>query len=121
MRGGTTCSKLPSITVNTAANWVDANFPEPDKAKKWLKDRRPDLYDKLFPANREMTPRQREILALLTSLQKSRGMGLVLITHDLRLVQDIADRVLVMDYLDGLQLDKAAPIIGAMRTAGSVR
>ena len=44
-----------------AANWVDANFPEPAKAKAWLKERRPDLYDKLFPASREMTPRQREI------------------------------------------------------------
>jgi hypothetical protein len=44
-----------------AANWVDANFPEPDKAKAWLKQRRPDLYDKLFPASREMSPRQRVI------------------------------------------------------------
>jgi hypothetical protein len=44
-----------------AANWVDAQFPEPAKAKAWLKERRPDLYDKLFPASREMTPRQREI------------------------------------------------------------
>ena len=32
-----------------AANWVDANFPKPEKAKAWLKQRRPDLYDKTVP------------------------------------------------------------------------
>jgi hypothetical protein len=40
-----------------AANWVDANFPDPAAAKEWLKQRRPDLHAKLFPASREMTPR----------------------------------------------------------------
>ena len=44
-----------------AANWVDANFPDPAAAKDWLKQRRPDLHAKLFPASREMTPRQKEI------------------------------------------------------------
>jgi hypothetical protein len=44
-----------------AANWVETNFPDPAKAKEWLKGRRPDLYAKLFPASREMTPRQKEI------------------------------------------------------------
>jgi len=44
-----------------AANWVDANFPDPAKAKAWLKERRPDLHEKIFPAGREMTPRQKEI------------------------------------------------------------
>lgn len=44
-----------------AANWIQGNFPEPEKAKAWLKQRRPDLYDALFPASREMTPRQRAI------------------------------------------------------------
>ena len=44
-----------------AANWVEGNFPDPAKAKEWLKGRRPDLYAKLFPASREMTPKQKEI------------------------------------------------------------
>jgi peptide/nickel transport system ATP-binding protein len=39
---------------------------------------------------------QREILALLKSLQESRGMGLVLITHDLRVAFAMCDRVYVM-------------------------
>ena len=39
---------------------------------------------------------QQEILALLGSLQASRGMGLVLITHDLRVAFDRCDRVYVL-------------------------
>ncbi len=39
---------------------------------------------------------QVQILALLKSLQQSRGMGMIFITHDLRLVRQIADRVAVM-------------------------
>ena len=39
---------------------------------------------------------QHEILALLGSLQESRGMGLVLITHDLRVAFDHCDRVYVL-------------------------
>ena len=39
---------------------------------------------------------QQEILALLGSLQTSRGMGLVLITHDLRVAFDRCDRVYVL-------------------------
>ena len=39
---------------------------------------------------------QQEILALLGSLQTSRGMGLILITHDLRVAFDRCDRVYVL-------------------------
>ncbi|WP_431280745.1 dipeptide ABC transporter ATP-binding protein [Humitalea sp. 24SJ18S-53] len=42
---------------------------------------------------------QAQILALLRSLQEEEGMGLVFITHDMGVVAEIADRVLVM--LDG--------------------
>ena len=37
-----------------AANWIESVFPNPDGARQWLKDRRPDLYDTLFPKNREI-------------------------------------------------------------------
>lgn len=39
---------------------------------------------------------QREILMLLKNLQKSRGMSMIFITHDLGVVEEIADEVLVM-------------------------
>jgi peptide/nickel transport system ATP-binding protein len=39
---------------------------------------------------------QREILALLTSLRASRGMSIVLITHDLRVAFSVCDRVYVL-------------------------
>jgi peptide/nickel transport system ATP-binding protein len=39
---------------------------------------------------------QRAILALLRSLQKERGMGLVLITHDLRVAFAMCDRIYVL-------------------------
>lgn len=39
---------------------------------------------------------QKEILSLLKSLQRSRGMSLVLITHDLRLAFETCDRVCVL-------------------------
>ncbi|MDX1463002.1 MAG: ABC transporter ATP-binding protein, partial [Marinirhabdus sp.] len=39
---------------------------------------------------------QKEILLLLKSLQKETGMGMIFISHDLSLVSEIADRVVVM-------------------------
>lgn len=39
---------------------------------------------------------QAQILNLFKSLQKSRGMSVLYITHDLRVVSDIADRIYVM-------------------------
>jgi peptide/nickel transport system ATP-binding protein len=38
-----------------------------------------------------------EVLALLDALVQSRGMGLLFISHDLRLVEGFCDRVLVLD------------------------
>ena len=40
---------------------------------------------------------QAQILSLLESLQQETGMGLLIITHDLGVVADIADRVVVMN------------------------
>lgn len=39
---------------------------------------------------------QKEIISLLKSLQKSEGMSIIFVSHDLTLVSEIADRVLVM-------------------------
>jgi peptide/nickel transport system ATP-binding protein len=39
---------------------------------------------------------QLEVLAILDALVRDRGMGLIFISHDLRLVSSFCDRVLVM-------------------------
>jgi len=39
---------------------------------------------------------QAQIMALLASLQRERNMGLILITHDMGVVADVADRISVM-------------------------
>ncbi|PPC77394.1 dipeptide ABC transporter ATP-binding protein [Pokkaliibacter plantistimulans] len=39
---------------------------------------------------------QAQIIDLLVNLQKARGMGLILITHDLALVAEVANRIVVM-------------------------
>lgn len=39
---------------------------------------------------------QAEILDLLTSVQEHRGMGMILITHDLRVAFDVCDRIYVL-------------------------
>ncbi len=41
---------------------------------------------------------QAQVLALLKSLQEQRNMGMIFITHDLGVVQQIADRVIVMRH-----------------------
>src|SRR3546814_14750927 len=41
---------------------------------------------------------QAQILELLRELQRKRGTGVLLITHDFGVVADIADRVVVMRY-----------------------
>ena len=56
---------------------------------------------------------QAEVLAILDGLVKERGMGLIFISHDLRLVSQFCDRVLVMyrgkivERLDAKALDAA--------------
>lgn len=56
---------------------------------------------------------QMQVLALLDDMVRERGMGLVLISHDLHLVSSFCDRVLVMyggrimEILDAKHLDQA--------------
>jgi hypothetical protein len=57
-----------------AAGWIQGQFPDVDAAKAWLKQQRPDLYEALFPANREMTP---EMLDIYEKLKRdSVGLGI---------------------------------------------
>ena len=53
---------------------------------------------------------QREILARLKELQRSRGMGLILITHDLRVAFSTCDRIMVLYAGSVLETAGAAQI-----------
>jgi len=43
------------------AHWVERVFPDAEAAKAWLKQRRPDLYQKVFPEVRELSSHLRGI------------------------------------------------------------
>jgi peptide/nickel transport system ATP-binding protein len=53
---------------------------------------------------------QKEILTLLKSLQESRGMGLILITHDLRVAMSTCERIYVMYAGSVLEVAPAAEL-----------
>lgn len=56
---------------------------------------------------------QAQVLALLKKLQAESGMGLVLITHDLGVVEKVADRVVVMQNGCVVETGDAAAIMAA--------
>lgn len=58
---------------------------------------RPDLLIADEPTTALDVTVQAEVLALLEELQTETGMGIVIITHDLGVVAEIADRVVVMN------------------------
>ncbi|PYC99921.1 ABC transporter ATP-binding protein [Microbacterium esteraromaticum] len=58
--------------------------------------REPELLIADEPSTALDVTTQRDILALIKKLQVSRGMGLILITHDLRIAFSMCDRVQVM-------------------------
>ncbi|MFC3725631.1 ABC transporter ATP-binding protein [Neoaquamicrobium sediminum] len=76
---------------------------------------------------------QRQILDLILSLQKKRDMGVLFITHDIGVVADIADRVVVLRHgkvveegaaaavLDRPQTDYTRDLLDAVPGRGTVR
>ncbi len=58
---------------------------------------------------------QRQIMALLAQLQRKRQMAVLFITHDLALVADIADRVIVMRHGQVREEGEAAQVLGSPR------
>ncbi|MBV6638392.1 MAG: ABC transporter ATP-binding protein, partial [Mameliella sp.] len=56
---------------------------------------------------------QAQILALLEELQRETGMGLLLITHDLGVVAEVADRVVVMNSGQIVETGSAAEVYRA--------
>ena len=53
---------------------------------------------------------EKQILDLIAREQKSRGLGVLLITHDLDLVRRYADRVLVMDHGRAIEANSGAEL-----------
>jgi hypothetical protein len=43
-----------------ARRWIDDRFADPAAPKKWLRERRPDLYEALYPARGELPERLKE-------------------------------------------------------------
>ncbi|WP_333671633.1 ABC transporter ATP-binding protein [Elioraea tepidiphila] len=58
---------------------------------------------------------QAQIVRLLKDIQQARGMGLMFITHDLELVGEIADRVVVMYAGQVVEAGPAAVVLAAPR------
>jgi hypothetical protein len=44
-----------------APEWIQGNFANPNVPKEWLKAQFPDLYAKLWPPSRQMTPKMLEV------------------------------------------------------------
>lgn len=60
---------------------------------------------------------QQQIMALIARLQRQRRMAVLFITHDLALVGEIADRVIVMRHGEVREEGEAAQVFGAPRDA----
>jgi hypothetical protein len=57
-----------------ARRWIDERFADPEAPKKWLKERRPDLYEALYPAKAEISDRLREVAKKLDRENIGRGI-----------------------------------------------
>ena len=64
-----------------AATWVEANFPDPEAIKKWLRERRPDLADKLFPQSRELPPKLKIVQEKMLWPSLGKGIQAYLTKH----------------------------------------
>jgi hypothetical protein len=64
-----------------ATNWVESNFPDPEAVKAWLRARRPDLADTLFPKSKELSPHMREVQQKLKLESMGKGLQAYLTKH----------------------------------------
>jgi len=64
-----------------ATTWVESNFPNPDAVKTWLRERRPDLADQLFPKSRELSPHLKEVQQKLLGANIGKGLQAYLQKH----------------------------------------
>jgi hypothetical protein len=57
-----------------ARRWIDSRFADPEVPKKWLKERRPDLYEALYPAKAELSERLKEVQKKLDNENIGKGI-----------------------------------------------
>src|ERR671924_180167 len=57
-----------------ARRWIDSRFADPEAPKKWLKERRPDLYEALYPAKAELSERLKEVQKKLDNENIGKGI-----------------------------------------------
>jgi hypothetical protein len=57
-----------------ARRWMEEMFPDPEVPKKWLKERRPDLYETLYPPRAELSEKARGTLKKLERENVAKGI-----------------------------------------------
>jgi hypothetical protein len=57
-----------------AKRWIDDRFADPETPKKWLKERRPDLYEALYPARAELPANLKEVARKLDRENIGKGI-----------------------------------------------
>jgi hypothetical protein len=57
-----------------ARRWMEEMFPDPEVPKKWLKERRPDLYETLYPPRAELSEKGRGTLKKLERENVAKGI-----------------------------------------------
>lgn len=57
-----------------AERWITSRFDDPEVPKKWLKERRPDLYKAMFEKESQMTPQLKAVAERLTRKGLSQGL-----------------------------------------------
>jgi hypothetical protein len=64
-----------------ARRWIDTRFPDPEPAKQWLRERRPDLYHALYPGKVQLPERLREVQKKLDRENVAKGIKQFLEKH----------------------------------------
>jgi hypothetical protein len=57
-----------------ARRWIEEMFPDPEVPKKWLKERRGDLYEKLYPSRAEIPEHLKQIQKKLDRENVAKGI-----------------------------------------------
>lgn len=74
-RGPQKGQRIADAGIYQASDWITGQFPNPDEPKAWLKQRRPDLYAELFPAESAGASGSGEPTGALSFAQEMAAVG----------------------------------------------